>query len=276
MRSRAARWAALLLVVPVAGCGGGSDERGAGTPKLEHVHGLGLNPADDTLYVATHNGVFTVDDGRAELVADRAQDTMGFAIAGPDRFFASGHPADSGSPNPLGLIESTDRAATWSPKAFSGEADFHAIDVADPWIYAYSADRGALIRSQDTEAWESVASAPMIDIAADPADPDRVVATTNRGELVAYAADADSQVFADAPLLTQVDWTPDGVLVGLGPRGEVRVSGDGGQAWSEGRALRGSPEALSVDASTWYAATTAGIYTSSDLGQSWRQIFTSR
>jgi hypothetical protein len=51
---------------------------------LGHVHGLGVDPGDDLLYVASHFGVFRVaEDGTRERVADRWQDTMGFAIVGP-------------------------------------------------------------------------------------------------------------------------------------------------------------------------------------------------
>lgn len=65
----------------------------ADDPGVVHVHGLGVNPADGALYAATHTGLFRLDDdGRVERIADRHQDTMGFTIAGPDRFLASGHP----------------------------------------------------------------------------------------------------------------------------------------------------------------------------------------
>jgi hypothetical protein len=75
-------------------------------PALDHVHGLGVNPADDTLYIASHSGVYQVtQDGAVERVADRYQDTMGFAVVGPGNFLASGHPD---------LIESNDAAKTWT------------------------------------------------------------------------------------------------------------------------------------------------------------------
>jgi len=97
--------ASLLCVVPVlaasvllSGCAGVKPEA-APLPPVEvetglmHVHGLGVDPADGMLYAATHSGLFRVpEQGRAERVANRAQDTMGFAVAGPGRFIGSGHP----------------------------------------------------------------------------------------------------------------------------------------------------------------------------------------
>jgi hypothetical protein len=57
-----------------------------------HVHGLGVDPSDQTLYVATHFGVVRMTDDGPERVAERWQDTMGFAVIGPRHFLASGHP----------------------------------------------------------------------------------------------------------------------------------------------------------------------------------------
>ena len=82
------------------------------------MHGLGVDPGDNTLYVASHNGVFLVNnDCERERVADRWQDTMGFAVVGPGHFLGSGHPDlnEEDLPSSLGLIESTDGAETWDP-----------------------------------------------------------------------------------------------------------------------------------------------------------------
>src|ERR671919_1083814 len=125
-----------LLVV---GCGGDSDDSGqapsAGAPRVEdpgpvHVHGLGINPEDGALFVATHTGLFRAPEGEqtAQRVADRYQDTMGFTVVGPDRFLGSGHPdGREGLPPFLGLIESRDAGRTWEPISLLGERDFHVL-----------------------------------------------------------------------------------------------------------------------------------------------------
>jgi hypothetical protein len=62
-------------------------------PGVAHVHGLGVNPSDGSLYVATHTGTFRIpEEGQAERIGASYQDTMGFTVAGPDRFLGSGHP----------------------------------------------------------------------------------------------------------------------------------------------------------------------------------------
>jgi hypothetical protein len=71
----------------------------ANEPDTGHIHGLGIDPADSTLYIAAHHGVFKVVSGtRAERVAGRFQDTMGFTITGPVR----SSPADTRPRTPQG------------------------------------------------------------------------------------------------------------------------------------------------------------------------------
>lgn len=75
----------------------------AGDPGTGHLHGLGVDPADGTVYAAGHLGLFRFSDGKALCVADRAQDLMGFTITGPSVFLSSGHPSPAGAPPPTRL-----------------------------------------------------------------------------------------------------------------------------------------------------------------------------
>ncbi len=105
-----------------------------------HVHGLGINPADGSLFIATHTGLFRVGptSRKAVRVADRNQDTMGFSVVGPNRFLGSGHPdvdeaREQNLPSRLGLIESTDSGESWQPISLLGEADFHVLRGCAGW-----------------------------------------------------------------------------------------------------------------------------------------------
>lgn len=73
--------AGVLATVVVARFGprGGGDDTAGGDVGVVHVHGLGVNPKDNTLYAATHTGLFRIPaDGKAMRVNGRWQDTMGF------------------------------------------------------------------------------------------------------------------------------------------------------------------------------------------------------
>lgn len=238
-----------------------------------HVHGLGVDPADGTLYVASHVGVFRVgDDGTPERVADRWQDTMGFAVVGPDHFLGSGHPdVEEDLPASLGLIESTDGAETWDAVSLLGEADLHAIEPVGDRIYAFDSVSGSLLTTTDRTSWTTISTQPIYDLAADPADPDTVYATTDRGLLVRSTQGQEPRPVAGAPILTAIDWQPDGPLIGVGADGTVMTSTDAVQ-WQEAGQLDGPAEALDAVDGRWHAATESGVYESTDDGLSWRTL----
>jgi len=140
----------LLVMAPVtamvaAGCGGdeadGDDARpSVGDPGPVHVHGLGINPADNALFIATHTGLFRSPEGTrtAKRVGGRFQDTMGFTVVGPDRFLGSGHPdGREGLPPFLGLIRSQDAGKSWKPISLLGKQDFHVLEASGRAVYCY-------------------------------------------------------------------------------------------------------------------------------------------
>lgn len=269
---------ATVLVVSalsVSSCSNDTPARPQATD-FGHVHGIGLNPADDTVYVASHNGVFTVEGGKGVLIAGLRQDTMGFTVAGPDDFLASGHPDPaSDTPNPLGLIRSTDRAQTWEAQSLGGREDLHSIDSVKGLVYAYSS-AGELMVSQDRKTWKSVLTAALIDFAADPQQSSRLVATTQAGQVIAWDVGQKPRPVDSAPRLAFIDRTVDSNLVGVDPSGQVFASDPNGRTWTARAKLEGQPEAISVRAETWYAATTTGIYQSVDEGRSWSLLLNRR
>jgi hypothetical protein len=87
----------LLPALVAPACGGEERQSAAGPLVLEdpgpvHVHGLGS--ADGALYIATHAGLWRLEEGeaKAERIGESYQDTMGFTVLAPDRFLGSGHP----------------------------------------------------------------------------------------------------------------------------------------------------------------------------------------
>lgn len=274
-RGAARALGALALTWGLVACGGQAVEQEAPTAEraLGHVHGLGVNPADDLLYAASHYGVFRIEpDGATERVADRYQDTMGFTVAGPDRFLGSGHPDLSEDlPAHLGLIESTDAARTWSAVSLQGEADFHALDTAEGVLVGFDAASGRLLASADGIDWRTVAAADVVDLALDPTDPGRVLTTGSRGELLARPLGGSGAARVNGPALYFVDWPTAELLVGLGPGG-VHMSADGGGSWGRVDAPPGDPQALDVLPGLWHVATSVGIFRSVDDGRSWQSL----
>lgn len=247
------------------------DSPTAGTADLEHVHGLGVDPADGTLFAGTHYGLFRLPGkGEPNRVAGRVQDFMGFTVAGPGHFLASGHPGQGQEgPSSLGLIESTDGGQSWQPLSLAGEADFHALEYRHGQVYGVNSMTGEFMVSQDMQNWDTRTNLPMADFAVSPDNPDVILASTERGLARSDDGGRTFGLVRGAPLLLLVSWADDGTLVGLGPEGAVSVSTDNGESWEGRAALDGSPEALAVASETEIYASVGGtVLASTDGGNS--------
>lgn len=240
---------------------------------LGHVHGLGIDPADGALFVATHEGLFTVgDDDALRAVGDRRYDTMAFTVIGAGQFLASGHPAPGDDqPSNLGLIASGDTGQTWQSLSLAGSADFHALE-ASPDGLVWGVDGGRLIFSDDGTTWTQIRRGGFIDLAVIAAEPREVLATTSSGQVLSVGVDGSVQPLVDAPPLVFLDQDGPGPLVGLAPEGAVQVSQDEGRSWTTAGQLNGTPAALHVTDRTWYAATDSGVLESTDEGESWSAV----
>lgn len=286
VRSRAFRrcvtlGAAAAGALVLAGCGadaaagnGGQGNASGEEVTLEHVHGLGIDPADDTLYAGTHHGLVRVsDDGELTRIADRVQDFMGFTVVGPGHYLAGGHPGvGQEGPSNLGLIETTDGGRTWATLSLAGEADFHALDAADGMIYGYSG--GRLLVSEDGESWADRGDMRIADLAADPAGPQRVLATTEAGLVVSEDGGANFASVPGAPLMVLVDIADaGGQAAGVAPDGTVFTSADGGETWTERGNVGSSPVALTVDGDEVYVAVDGAVMASTDGGATFTELY---
>lgn len=279
------RVACLLVAATVAsGCGGADEPAGpasrpfvAPDPGAVHVHGLGVNPADGALFVATHTGLFRAGPGEdvARRVAGRYQDTMGFTVVGPDRFLGSGHPdLRERKPPYLGLIVSGDAGSTWKPVSLYGKADFHVLESAGDRVVGYGSDfasrRQQLLVSDDAgRSWEKRRPpGPLIDLALSPANPDVWVASTARALFRTADGGRTWQPLNGAGGL--LAWRAPTELVRAGGRGQVSVSSDGGSSWREVGDIGGQPAALEGADDALYAALHDGVIKRSrDGGRTW-------
>jgi hypothetical protein len=265
--------AALALTLTACSADGGSDQaedQTSSATTVSHIHGLGIDLADDQLYVATHQGVFTPGkNGEPQRVGDSRDDFMGFTVARDKAFLASGHPAPDGEgPGNKGLIESTDAGKTWKTKSLSGEVDFHALEYAGGMIYGYDSTNGKVRVSKDGVAWQDRAALPALDIAVDPDDPNVLLATTEDG--VAKSTDG-GRTFADGaePVLFFVSWGAQDAVYGIDGSGALHRSTDSGATWKKaGTVPGGQPQALTaVDGQRVLAATQGGVYESKNGGK---------
>jgi hypothetical protein len=250
--------------------GGDSSDSTATPAGMAHVHGLAVDPADGELLAGTHYGAFRVgEDGEIEQFGP-VQDFMGFSVAGPGHYLASGHPgAGQGGPANLGLIESTDGGKTWNTLSLEGKADFHTLKARHGRVYGSTG--GQLMVSEDKKNWEQRASIPIADLAISPDDPDTLIVTTQQGLGISTDGGRQFEALPGAPALLLLSWTEDGTVIGVDPNGTVHVSDDDGKNWAERGNAGGQPGALTATDDEIFVATRDGqVVESSDGGKTFQ------
>lgn len=271
----------VIGIVVVVGARLAEDDGGPVDPDdaygVSHVHGLGINPVDGSLLVATHNGSFRIptDADTATRIGDSLQDTMGFTVVGPDHLLGSGHPdlagRRAGQPPQLGLIESTDGGATWAAIALSGDVDFHALAEADGRLYGWDAGSGRFMASTNRRDWETRSTLDLFGFAVDPVDDDHVVAAAPDG-LLESVDGGRTWTPQPGPALVAISWDRSAGLWGVGAGGDVhRAEAAGwtavGELPGEAQALLATPDALF--AAAYDANGLTGIFRSVDDGATW-------
>ena len=243
-------------------------------PGLAHVHGLGVSPGDDTLYAATHFGLWRIPSkGEPRRVGKYAHDLMGFSVIGADHFIASGHPNSARDlPPHLGLIESTDAGQTWESVSRMGESDFHILRSGDRRTYGWSSTSGTLAVTTDHTTWTERDGIDLVDLVIDPKDDQSILATVavSDTELALRSSDDGGRNWneLEAPVgFVRLNWPEDGAPWGVAEDG--RVFSRDGDDWSEQGRLDGTPEAITSDATSWFAAAGGAIHRSRDDGRTW-------
>ena len=243
-----------------------------------HVHGLGINPADRALFIATHTGLFRVgeSDTKAARVGGSFQDTMGFTVVGENRFLGSGHPdLRTDLPPLLGLIESTDDGRTWESISLLGDADFHVLRSAGGRVYGYDASNDRLLTSDDAgRTWsDAERPAPLIDLAVDPNDDLHLLAAgaSDVAQGLYESRDGGQSWERIGDSVGYLAWVSSDRLLLVDGNGDVFASADGGRSFARRGAIGGQPAALLGQAADeLYVALHDGtIKRSSDGGATW-------
>ncbi len=282
-QKQAPRWpivagalAAVLLAVVLGAIWlrAANDERVA-DPGPVHVHGLGINPADRALYIATHTGLWRLPPGvrEPERVGESRQDTMGFTVVGPDHFLGSGHPDNVRQPPLLGLIESNDHGEDWDSVSLLGEADFHVLRAVGGRVYGYDVTNQRLMVSTNSgRSWTERRPPPVIDLAPNPANPTHVIASTERGLLVSRDSGERWSPLGDGVGL--LAWPAPDALYLVDGVGDVLRSSDRGRRWTRVGQIGGQPAALiaTTEQELYAAVHQGGIVRSRDGGRTWETV----
>ena len=242
-----------------------------------HIHGLGINPANRDLFIATHTGLWRAPAGQrqATRVGDGYKDVMGFTVVGPDRFLGSGHPdARDNLPPMLGLISTDDAGETWTPVSLLGEADFHVLRAVGDTIYGLDASNSRLMVSRDGgKSWkERKPPVETLDLAAHPESPRRVIASGVRVAFESrdYGATWKPRAYMPAGLIA---WSSSRTITVVDVSGAAWHSRNGGRKFKQTGAIGGEPAALAVDGDAVLVALHDGsVKRSTNGGRSWKVV----
>lgn len=277
---------AVIAVAVLASARGGEDGSGTAAPELlaprdpgpGHVHGLGVNPADNALFIATHTGMYRLppDAQHALRVGQSRQDTMGFTVVGPNRFLGSGHPdpramREENFPPNLGLIESRDGGRTWTPISLLGDADFHVLRARGARVYGFDATNGRLLVSADGgRTWSRrQIPGPLIDLVVHPERPSSVIAATESGLIASTSGGRSWRALRNR--IGLLAWPVVTRLVLVDGTGRVFGSRDAGKRWQSLGDVGGPPAAFVAEsAQELHVALHDGtVKRSRDGGASW-------
>lgn len=254
------------------------------------VSAVDTNPADDSLWLGTNTGLFRVppEGGEPEKMTGtlstrqfgegEISQELAIRFQGPDRILASGHPPpDSSLPPVLGLIRSDDAGKTWSEVSEVGRADFHALQLSgDALVAGLFGEAGINVSRDGGRTFETrTPPDPLVDLAVDPDDVRRWVATTATGS---YVSGDEGKTWrqADPVPNSWLAWPASRDLYRIDPGGPVRHSTDGGKTWQERGSTGGEPQALgAAEPDRLHTILLDGtIKQSGDGGRTWTDLVT--
>jgi hypothetical protein len=248
----------------------GDASRRAGSLPSKHVHGIARNPADSQIYLATHDGLFRIHRDGPPIRIGPVIDLMGFAVAGPNHFYASGHPGPGVKlPNPVGLLESRDGGQTWTPLSRQGQSDFHSLASSQAGIVGFDGKTVSL--TTDGRGWRQLT--PPVEPHAVAASPDgsTLLVTSRQGLTRSPDQGRTWQPVETAVRFQLVAWADSSTAVGVAADGQVAISLDAALTWQVQKGLGAAPHALTAHRSSdngleIIAATAGTLVRSTDNG----------
>lgn len=291
---------ALLALVALAGCGGGSDAAPDGDGALSDrlvdptreppfVNALDIDPADGDFLLTTNRGFYRIDPKtkavttvRGSVAAASGTSPVGTFLEldaiGPGQLLGSGHPdqTDAGLPTYLGFMRSDDAGKSWRVLSRLGEADLHKIIPQHGRLYAFDAVLGAIIISSDGGRTFTERFTPrglVLDFVIDPEDPRYLLAATE-DQLYRSEDEGKSWRGVAAGEGIRLAWTGATVLR-ADKDGTIQRSTDRGQTFAPVGKVPGEPYKFkSIDARRHYLALSDGtIVETRDAGTTWKVVF---
>jgi len=236
---------------------------------LSHIHSV--RAVGNQIILGTHEGLYQyLDEKTVKRISPERFDVMGLAVSNKG-FYASGHPGPGSKlPEPVGLLLTTDRGATWKKVSLTGEVDFHTLETVGEEIYGADSGSGQLMYSSNGgKSWVTRQKNSFVDIAP---NPDRLAsALAVRDGKLYRSTDAfktSNHVKTSFPI-ESIDWIKGSLIASSGK--VLYRSTDSGSSWKKLTTLPSQIGTITQSSQLIAVVMGSVIYSSSDGGKNFKK-----
>ncbi|KML40502.1 F510_1955 family glycosylhydrolase [Cytobacillus firmus] len=209
----------------------------ASAQQIEHIQGIGYPGNDAGLYLSSSEGLKFFKDGIWHETTSLNHDYMGFQAV-KDGFIVSGHPdKNSVIKNPLGIVKSTDKGASFKKLAFNGTSSFPflAAGYDTNLIYMINQEnidelKAGVYRSQDAgKTWDPVSlkgleADTLGMIAAHPTNPEIMAMSTRSGIFYSQDKGETVKLVSEPIMATALAFTENSLYYAYADQEKVQMS----------------------------------------------------
>lgn len=236
---------------------------------LSHIHSV--RALGDQILLGTHEGLYQyLDEKSVKRISPERFDVMGLAIS-EKGIFASGHPGPGSKlPEPVGLLFSSDRGATWKKLALTGQVDFHTLETIGEEMYGADSGSGQLMYSSNGgKSWVKRGMNTFTDIAPDPKGKGSVLAIKDRKLYRSADAFKSSKMIKTSFDFDSIDWIKGSLIATSGS--VLYQSNNSGTSWKKLATLPDSIGALTQSSQMIALVVGSVIYSSNNGGKSFKK-----
>lgn len=260
---------AVLLLIFLAAGTPNAFAAGESIGSLSHIHSV--RAVGNQIILGTHEGLYQyLDEKTVKRISPERFDVMGLAVS-TKGFYASGHPGPGSKlPEPVGLLLTTDRGATWKKVSLTGQVDFHTLETAGEDIYGADSGSGQLMYSGNGgKSWVKRGPNTFIDIAPDPRVKAMVLGVKEGKLFRSTDAFKSSKQVKTSFNVESIDWIKGSLIASSGKI--LYRSNDSGSSWKKLTTL--SSQIGTITQSSQLIAVVMGgaIYSSSNGGKSFKK-----
>lgn len=259
----------VLISILLAASTPNSFAAGESIGSLSHIHGV--RAVGNQIILGTHEGLYQyLDEKTVKRISPERFDVMGLAVS-TKGFYASGHPGPGSKlPEPVGLLLTTDRGATWKKVSLTGEVDFHTLEIAGEDIYGADSGSGQLMYSGNGgKSWVKRGPNTFMDIAPHPTLKASVLGVREGKLYRSIDAFKTSKLVKTNFTVESIDWIKGRLIASSGK--VLYRSTDSGSSWKKITTLPSQIGTITQSSQLIAVVMGSAIYSSSDGGKSFKK-----